>query len=80
MRHSQRSFLQFRYQLERTQISTISILAMQNTWLTGYVLTGNESMFLDTTNGCSVAWFYHFPKNLSPPGVADERDDQIPNL
>ena len=57
---------------------TVLMLAMQNTRLAGYRLTGNSSLFPDT-NG-SVAWLYHCPKFLSPLRVLDERYDRIPIL
>ena len=42
------TLLQSHCELERTQMLTILMLAMQNTRLAGYMLTGNRSMFLDT--------------------------------
>ena len=64
LRHSETTLLQNQCELERTQMLTILMLAMQNTRLAGYMLTGNRSMFLDTDG--SVAWLYHCPKFLSP--------------
>ena len=64
LRHSKMTSLQNHCELERTQTLTISKLAMQNTSLAGFMLTGNRSMFLDTDG--SVAWFYHCPKFFSP--------------
>ena len=57
---------------------TTLMLAMQNTRLAGYMLTGNRSMFLDTDG--SVAWLYHCPKFLSPLRVLDKCYDRIPIL
>ena len=51
---------------------------MQNIRLTGYMLTGNRSMFLDTDG--SVAWLYHCPNFLSPLRVLDQCYDRIPIL
>ena len=58
LRHSEMTLLQNQCELELSQIITILILAMQNTRLAGYMLTGNRSMFLDTDG--SVAWLYFF--------------------
>ena len=49
---------------ERTQILTNFMLALANPRLTGYMLTGNRSMFLETDG--SVAWLYPCPKVHSP--------------
>ena len=73
LRHSEMTLFQNQCQLERTQM-----LAMQNTRLAGYMLTGNKSMFLDTDG--SVAWLYHCPKFLSPLRVLDTCYDRIPML
>ena len=78
LRHSELTLLPNQCALERTQMSTISILAMQNTKLAGFMLTGNRSMFLDTDG--SVAWLYHCPKCLLPLRVHDKGYDRIPNL
>ena len=59
LRHSEMTLLQNQCELERTQMSIILMLAMQNTKLDVYMLTGNRSMFLDTDG--SVAWLYHCP-------------------
>ena len=72
------TLLQKQRELERTQLLTILMLAMQNTRLAGYMLTGNRSMFLDTDG--SVAWLYHCPKFLSPLRVLDKCYDRIPIL
>ena len=40
------------------------MLALQNTRLAGYMLTGNRYMFLDTDG--AVGWLYHCPKKVSP--------------
>ena len=78
LRHSEMTLLQNQCELERTQMLTILMLAMQNTRLAGYMLTGNRSMFLDTDG--SVAWLYHCPKFLSPLRVLDKCYDRIPIL
>ena len=64
LRHSEMTLLQNQCELERTQILTIMMLALQNTRLAGYMLTGNRSMFLDTDG--AVGWLYHCPKKVSP--------------
>ena len=64
------TFLQSKCELVRPQMLTILKLAMQNTRLAGYMLTGNRSMFLDTDG--SVAWLCHCPKFLSPLRVLDK--------
>ena len=76
LRHSEMTFLQNQCELERTQILTIMMLALQNTRLAGYMLTGNRSMFLDT-NG-AVGWLYHCPKKVSPLKVLEKCFDRIP--
>ena len=78
LRHSEKTLLQHQCELERTQMLTILMLAMQNTRLAGYMLTGNRSMFLNTDG--SVAWLYHCPKLLSPLRVLDKCYDRIPIL
>ena len=60
---------------ERTQIMTILMLSMENPRLTGYMLTGNRSMFL-STNG-SLACLYHCPLMRSPPHVMNQCYDKI---
>ena len=62
LRHSEMKLLQNQCELERTQILTIMMLALQNTRLAGYMLTGNRSMFLDTDG--AVGWLYHCPKKF----------------
>ena len=78
LRHSEVKLLQNQCELERTQMLTILMLAVQNTRLVGYMLTGNRSMFLDTDG--SVAWLYHCPKFLSPLSVLGKCYDRIPIL
>ena len=78
LRESEMTLLQNQCELERTQMLTILRLAMQNTRLAGYMLTGNRSMFLD--NDGSVAWLYHCPKFLSTLRVLDKCCDRIPIL
>ena len=78
LRHSEITLLQHQCELERTQMLTILMLAMQNTRLAGHMPTGNRSMFLNT--GGSVAWLYPCPKILSPQRVLDKCYDRIPIL
>ena len=52
------------------------MLALQNTRLAGYMLTGNRSMFLDTDG--AVGWLYHCPKKVSPLKVLEKCFDRIP--
>ena len=75
---SETTLLQNQCELERTQMLTTLMLAMQNTRLAGYMLTGIRSMFLDTDG--SVAWLYHCPKISSPLKVPDKCYDRIPIL
>ena len=60
----------------RIQKLNILMLAIENTRLAGYMLTGNRSMFPDTDG--SVAWLYCCPKFLSPSKVLDKCYDRIP--
>ena len=78
LRHSELTLLQNQCQLEHTQMLTIKKLAMQNTRLAGFMLTGNMSMFLDTDG--KVAWLYHCPRFLSPLRMLDKCYDRIPIL
>ena len=78
LRHSEMTLLQNQCELERTQLLTTLMLAIQNTKFAGFMLTGNRSMFLDTDR--NVAWLYHCPKFLSPLRVVDKRYDRIPIL
>ena len=78
LRHSKMTLLQNQCELERTQLLTILIIAMQNTRLAGYMLPGDMSMFLNTDG--SVAWLYPCPKVLSPLRVLDKWYDRIPIL
>ena len=78
LRNSEMTLLQNQYELERTQMLTILMLAMQNTRLAGFMLTGNRSMFLDTDG--SVAGLHHCPRDLSPVRVLDKCYDCIPIL
>ena len=57
LRHSEMTLLQNHCQLERTQMLTLLLLAMQNTRLVGDMLTGNRSMFRDIDElslGCII--------------------------
>ncbi len=76
LRHSELTLLQKQCELERTQILTILMLAVENTRLAGYMLTGNRSMFLDTDG--SAAWLYRCPKRMSPLRVLERCYDRIP--
>ena len=76
LRHSEMTLLQSQCELERTQMLTILMLAMPDTRLAGYMLTGNRSMYIDTDG--SVAWLYQCPKFLSPLKVLDKCYDRIP--
>ena len=49
---------------ERTQILTILMLSLEHSRLAGYMLTGNQPMFLATDG--SLAWLYHCPLVHSP--------------
>ena len=62
LRHSGMTLVQNQCELVRTQILTIMMLALQNTRLAGYILTGNRSMFLDTD--AAAGWLYHCPKKV----------------
>ena len=75
LRHSEMTLLQNQCELERTQILTIMMLALQNTRLAGYMLTGNRSMFLDTDG--AVGWLYHCPKKVSSLKVLEKCFDRI---
>ena len=65
-------------ELERTQMLTNLMLAMQNTRLGGYSLPRSRSMFL--YNDGIVAWLYYCPKILLPLKVLDKGYDRIPIL
>ena len=62
IRHSEMTLLQNQCELERTQNLAIMMLALQNTRLVEYMLTGNCSMFMDTDG--AVGWLYHCPKKF----------------
>ena len=76
LRHSELTLLRSDCELERTQFLIIFMLALQNTRLAGYMLTGDRSMFLDTDG--SVAWLYQCPKVISPLKILDRCYDRIP--
>ena len=63
---------------ERTQILTILVLSLENPRLSGYMLTGNWSLFLETDG--SLAWLYHCPLVHSPPHTMNQCYDRIPIL
>ena len=60
---------------ERTQISNILMLSMENSRLARYMLTENHSMFRSTVG--SLPWFYHCPLMRSPPHVMNQCYDKI---
>ena len=70
--------LQNQCEQERTQILTNLMLALENPRLASYMLTGNRSMFLETTG--SLAWLYHCPKVHSTLHTMNQCYDKIPNL
>ena len=70
--------LQKQSEQERTQILTNPMLALKNPHLTGYMLTGNRSMFLETDG--SVEWLYHCPIVHSPLHTMNQCYDKIPIL
>ena len=63
---------------ERTQILTILMLSLENPRLTGYMLTGNRSMFLETDG--SLAWLCHCPLVHSPLQTMNQCYERIPIL
>ena len=63
---------------ERTQILTILMLSLENPRVAGYMLTGNQSMFLETDG--SLAWLYHCPLVHSPLHTINQCYDRIPIL
>ena len=75
---TERQFLPYQGEQERTQILTNLMLALENPRLAGYMLTGNRSMFLETDGG--VAWLYHCPKCHSPLHTMSQCYDKIPIL
>ena len=76
LRNSELALLERQCELERTQLLTTLMLAMQNNRLAGYMITGNRSAFLETDG--NVAFIYHCPKFLSPIRVLDRCTDRIP--
>ena len=73
---SQVKMIQNQCELEGTQLLTIFAMALENTRVAGYILTGNRSMFFDTEG--IVAWLYHCPKIRSTLRVMDKCYDKIP--
>ena len=63
---------------EKTQILTILMLSLENPHLAGYMLTGNQSMFLETDG--SLACLYHCPLVHSPLHTMNHCYDRIPIL
>ena len=72
---SEIQFLKNQCEQERTQVLTILMLSLQNPRLTGYMLTGNRSMFLETDG--SLAWFYHCPLDISPLHTMNQCYDRL---
>ena len=70
--------LQNQCEQERTEILTNLMLAIENSRLAGYMLTGNRSMFLETDG--SLAWLYHCPMVHSPLQKMNQCFDRIPIL
>ena len=68
--------LQNQCEKDCTQIITNLMLALKNTRLAGYALTGNQSMFLETDGG--LAWLYHCPKAHSLLQTMNQCYDRIP--
>ena len=71
---SQINMIQNQCELDRTQMFTILTMALEILRKTGYLLTGNHSMSLDT-NG-TVAWLYHCPKVRSKLRVMEKFYDK----
>ena len=59
LRHSELTY-EIQCKIERTKILKVLMLAMQNTRLAGYMLTGVRSVFLYTDG--SVAWLFLLSK------------------
>ena len=78
LKHSEKTLLPNQGELERTEMLTILMLAMQNTRFADYILTGNSSISLDTNR--SVAWLYHCPNFQSHLRVLDKCYDVVPIL
>ena len=63
-------------ELERTQILTILMLAVENERLAGYMLTGNRSTFLEVDG--ATAWLFKCKKELAPLNLQNRCYDRIP--
>ena len=63
---------------ERTQILTTLMLFFENPRLAGYMLTGNQSMFLEADG--SLAWVYRCPLVHSPFHTMNQCYDRVPIL
>ena len=63
---------------EITQILTILMLSLENPRLAGYMLTGNQSMFLETDG--RLVWLYHCPLAHSPLHTKNQCYYRIPIL
>ena len=70
--------LQNQCEQERTQILFNLMIALGNSRLAGYMLTGNRSTFLETD--ASLAWLYHCPMVHSPLHTMSQCCDRIPLL
>ena len=75
---SEMQLLKNQCEQERTQIITILMLSHKNPRLAGYMLTGNQSMFLETDG--SLDWLYHCPLVHSPLHTINQCYDRIPTL
>ena len=78
LQSTETQLLQNQCEQERTQILTNLMLALENSRLAGYMLTGNRSMFLETDG--SLAWLYHCPMVHSPLHTMSQCYDRIPIL
>ena len=61
---------------ERTHVLTILMFSMESPRPTGYMLTGNRSMFLNTVG--SLALLYHCPEPHSPLHTMIQCYDRLP--
>ena len=75
---SEMQLLKNQCEQERTQISNVLMLILENPSLAGYMLTGNRSKILETDG--SLAWLYHCPVFHSPLHIMNRCYDGIPIL
>ena len=78
LRNSEIEMLKRVCELERQQIITTLMLAMVNDKLAGYVLTGNRSNFIDSTDGGATAFLYSCKERGSPLRVLPVCYNRIP--